>query len=372
MPLFKRKLERLLQSADISIGGGRSWDVRVHNPDLYARVWEYGTLGAGEAYMDGWWDCDRLDELVNRLRRRGISHNLQSLAMLSNQLKARLVNLQKGRRAYEIGRRHYDIGNELYRRMLGPRMIYSCAYWKEAKDLDDAQEAKLELVAHKLQLEPGMRVLDIGCGWGGALTYLSQRYGIRGVGITVSKQQAQHAAAVCSGFPIEIRLQDYREVTETFDRIFSIGMFEHVGVKNYRTYFEMVHRCLPPDGLFVLHTIGTNEPGITIDPWIAKHIFPNSMLPSASQISEASEGLLVLEDWHSFGPDYDRTLLAWHRNFTEAWHELRHRYDEKFRRMWSYYLLTSAGTFRARENQLWQIVLSREGTRQSYRPEGIR
>lgn len=372
MALFRRKLERLLERADVAIDGDRSWDVKVHNPNLFTRVWGQGTLGAGEAYVEGWWDCDRLDELVVRLWRSGVLTELTPLVEAARVLRAHLVNAQKGRRAFEIGRRHYDIGNEFYRRMLDRRMIYSCGYWKEAGDLDQAQEAKLELVARKLRLEPGMRVLDVGCGWGGTLTYLSQRYDIRSVGITVSEQQAALAREVCNGLPIEIRVQDYRDVDETFDRVFSIGMFEHVGPKNYRAYHEMVRRCLAPEGISLLHTIGMNRSSVTIDPWVTKYIFPNSMLPSPCQITKAAEGVLVMEDWHNFGPDYDRTLLAWYRNFTEAWEELSSRYDEPFRRMWSYYLLVSAGTFRARQNQLWQIVYSRDGLMGGYRPEGIR
>lgn len=372
MALFRRRLERLLQKADVVIDGDRAWDIRVRHPELYARVWAYGTLGVGEAYVDGWWDCDQLDELAARIWRSGAGNQLDSVLTAPLVLHARLINLQKRRRAFEIGRRHYDIGNDLYRRMLDRRMIYSCGYWKDADNLDDAQEAKLDLVARKLRLEPGMYVLDIGCGWGGALAYLSERYDVRGLGVTVSERQAEDARRVCRGLPVEIRLQDYREVDGVFDRVFSIGMFEHVGVKNYRKYFETVRRCLRTDGLFLLHTIGANESTVTIDPWIAKYIFPNSMLPSGSQITKAVEGLLVMEDWHAFGPDYDRTLLAWFRNFTDAWGELKDQYDERFRRMWSYYLLTSAGSFRARENQLWQIVYSRDGIAGSYRPEGIR
>jgi len=370
--LFRRKLEGLLQGADILIDGDRPWDIHVQNPKLYARIWEHGTLGAGEAYMEGWWDCDQLDEMIARTLRAGMQKQLKPVFSLPTLVRARVGNLQRGRRAFEVGRKHYDLGNALYRRMLDQRMIYSCGYWKNADDLDKAQEAKLDLIARKLQLEPGMRVLDIGCGWGGALAYLSERYKIEGVGITVSKEQARLAREVCSGLPLDIRLQDYRQLDERFHRIFSVGMFEYVGVKNYRHYFEVVRRCLISDGLFVLHTIGGNESVVTIDPWIAKYIFPNSMLPSASQIAEAAEEVLVMEDWHSFGADYDRTLMAWYHNFTSAWDEIKDGYDERFRRMWSYYLLSSAGAFRARENQLWQIVYSRDGLPEGYRAEAIR
>jgi cyclopropane-fatty-acyl-phospholipid synthase len=281
--------------------------------------------------------------------------------------KARLFNPQKPSRAFEVGRRHYDIGNDLYGCMLDRRMTYSCGYWKEADNLDDAQEAKLDLIFAKLALEPGMRLLDIGCGWGGALQYAVERYGIEAVGITVSENQAALARERCAGLPVEIRLQDYRDMNERFDRVLSIGMFEHVGYKNYRAFMRIVRNSLDGDGLFVLQTIGRNFSGATIDPWIERYIFPNSMLPSAKQIAVAAEELFVLEDWHGFGPDYDRTLMEWHRNFEAGWKRLRESYDERFHRMWRYYLLSCAGAFRARKTQLWQIVFSPEGVPGGYR-----
>jgi len=251
--------------------------------------------------------------------------------------------------------------------MLGKRLVYSCGYWNEAEDLDGAQEAKLDLVCRKLGLASGMHVLDIGCGWGEALRFAATHYGVSGVGITISEEQAQFARALCTGLPIEIRSQDYRDLNERFDRIWSIGMFEHVGLKNYRIYFEVVRQCLAADGLTLLHTIGGSRSTNHTDPWIEKYIFPNSMLPSAMQISAAHEGLFVMEDWHNFGADYDRTLMAWRRNFEHDWPLLRDRYDERFYRMWRFYLSASAASFRCRRNQLWQIVLSPEGVPNGYR-----
>jgi cyclopropane-fatty-acyl-phospholipid synthase len=249
--------------------------------------------------------------------------------------------------------------------------VYSCGYWKNATDLDAAQEAKLDLVCRKLGLAPGQRVLDIGCGWGEALKFAAERHGVHGVGVTVSEEQAQFARELCAGLPVEIRVQDYREVGkgdggERFDRIWSIGMFEHVGVKNYRAYFETVRRCLAADGLTLLHTIGGNLSTNHTDPWIAKYIFPNSMIPSAQQLAAASEGLFVIEDWHNFGADYDRTLMAWRANFDAAWPSLRERYGERFQRMWRFYLAASAATFRSRRDQLWQVVLSPSGVAGGY------
>jgi cyclopropane-fatty-acyl-phospholipid synthase len=364
---LKKRFEALLAPADIVIGGDRPWDVRVHDERLYARILKHGTIGVGEAYMDGWWDCDAIDEMITRVFRAGVNRRIFSPLDLARVARAKLVNLQRGDRAYHVGRRHYDVGNDLYERMLDKRMIYSCGYWRSATNLDDAQEAKLALIRDKLQIESGMRVLDIGCGWGGAARYLAETTGCEVVGVTVSEEQAKLAREACAGLPVEIRLQDYRQLDEPFDRIFSIGMFEHVGTKNHATYMEVVRRCLrDPDSLTVLHTIGGMRSRAKTDPWIERYIFPNSVIPSAAQITAAAEGKLVLEDWQNFGPDYDTTLMQWYANISAAWDELP-AYDERFRRMWTFYLLSSAGSFRARFNHLWQIVFSREGLAATYR-----
>ncbi len=369
---FRNRLIDLLAQADVRIDGERPWDIRVLNEELYARIAAFGSLGAGEAYMDGWWECEQLDEMIARVLRAGLAQQLRPLRDLWLALRARLWNLQHRGRAFEVGRRHYDLGFELFRAMLDRRMLYSCAYWRRARNLDEAQEHKLDLVARKLELQSGMRVLDIGCGWGGALHYFAEKYGISGVGITVSRDQYERAQQLCTDQPVEIRLQDYRSLAGRFDRIFSIGMFEHVGYRNYRNYFEVVRRCLKDGGLFLLHTIGSRESRTRTDPWIERYIFPNGMLPSASQITTAAERLLCLEDWHNFPQDYDRTLLTWYENFAAAWEQLRGRYDERFYRMWRYYLLSCAGGFRAGVSQLWQIVFSRDGLPGGYQAVDIR
>jgi cyclopropane-fatty-acyl-phospholipid synthase len=363
---FRERTEALLAFADVRIGGDRPWDLRVHDDRLYARVLAEGSLGLGESYMDGWWDCDALDEFIHRILRAHLDERVQPWTDGLRVLRARLVNLQKPSRAFQIGQRHYDIGNDLFSRMLDRRMIYSCGYWKDAATLDDAQEAKLDLVCRKLGLRPGMRVLDIGCGWGGTARFAAERYGVSVVGITVSAEQAAHGRQRCEGLDVEIRLQDYRAVDGRFDRVLSIGMFEHVGYKNYGAFIRTVRRLLAEDGLFLLHTIGSNRSVTRTDPWTERYIFPNSVLPSARQVAAAIEGLFVLEDWHGFGPDYDRTLIEWHRNFARHWPELESRYGERFRRMWTYFLLSSAGGFRARKNQLWQLVLSPHGVPGGY------
>ncbi len=363
---FERRMSDLLAEADVRIGGDRAWDLQVHDPRVYARVLGQGSLGLGESYMDGWWDAPSLDGFLFHLLQARLDERVHGAGELFDALRARLLNLQSRRRSGEVGRRHYDLGNDLYRAMLGKRLVYSCGYWREAADLDEAQEAKLDLVCRKLRLRPGMRVLDIGCGWGEALKFAAERYGVSGVGITISREQAAFARELCAGLPVEIRLQDYRELDEPFDAAFSLGMFEHVGTKNYAAYFGVVHRCLPPHALFLLHSIGTNRSVSHTDPWIARYIFPNSMLPSAAQIAQALDGRFVVEDWHNFGADYDFTLQAWRSNVERAWPALDARYDERFRRMWRFYLAASMATFRSRRSQLWQIVLSPHGVPGGY------
>ena len=363
----RRRVESLLALAGVSVDGTAPSDLRVHDPRLYSRVLAHGSLGLGEAYMDGWWDTDDLDGFLFKVVGARLDERVGGVEDAWLFVKARLLNLQRGRRAYVVGERHYDLGNDLFEAMLGKRLVYSCGYWQDAADLDAAQEAKLDLVFRKLDLQPGMRVLDIGCGWGEALKRAAERHGVSGVGITVSHEQAAFACELCRGLPIEIRVQDYRDVSEAFDRVLSIGMFEHVGVKNYRKYFEVARRCTRDDGLFLLHCIGSNISSNHADPWIAKYIFPNSMVPSAEQIANCVEGVFVTEDWHNFGADYDRTLMAWRDNFDAAWPKLADKYAERFRRMWRYYLSGSAAVFRARRNQLWQLVLSPHGVPGGYR-----
>ncbi|TAL74575.1 MAG: cyclopropane fatty acyl phospholipid synthase [Rhodanobacter sp.] len=364
---MKQRAEALLKHAGIRIDGAAPSDIQVHNSRLYARVFAHGPLGLGEGYMDGWWDAADLPGFLTRLLGAHLDEHLHTLNMLVAHLRARYLNRQRGKRAFVIGKAHYDLGNELFAAMLGKYMMYSCGYWAQANTLDDAQAAKLDLIFRKLRLAPGQRVLDIGCGWGVALKYAAEHYGVGGVGVTVSHAQAAYARGLCKGLPIEIRLQDYREVPETFDAVYSIGMFEHVGGKNYRNYFETVRRCLKPEGLSLLHCIGSNSAPAQTDPWIEKYIFPNSMIPAASQVTAALEDLFVVEDWHNFGADYDRTLTAWQTNFDTAWPQLSVHYDERFRRMWHYYLAASAAVFRSRRDQLWQLVLSPHGVPGGYR-----
>lgn len=361
MSAEQKLIQSLLELADIKINGSREWDIQVYNQQFYKRILAGGILALGESYMDGWWDCKALDEIIFRILRVDIKKNFQFKAnMIVPYVKARLFNMQSKALAQRNVEHHYDIGNDLYKLMLDQTMTYSCGYWKIAKNLNEAQLAKYDLICKKAQLKKGMTVLDIGCGWGGFAKYAATNYGVNVTGITLSKEQAKIAKERTKNLPVTIKIMDYRDLNETFDAIISIGMFEHVGPKNYETFFETASKNLTQDGLMVLHTIGGTKTRIHTDPWVEKYIFPNGRLPSPKQIS-IFENYFVLEDWHNFGADYDKTLMAWYVNFQKNLSRLPKKYDKRFQRMWTYYLLAFAGSFRARHIQLWQLVLSKKG-----------
>lgn len=358
-------IRKLFAVAGITINGPEPHDPQIHDNKFYHRLLQDGSLGFGESYMDGWWDCRDLTELTGRLFAADVDKILKGnwrAALFV--LRTRWLNLQKTSRAFQVGEKHYDIGNDLYRAMLDRRMVYSCGYWREAIDLDAAQTAKLDLICRKLELEPGMTVLDLGCGWGALGKFAAENYGVQVLGVTVSRNQVELGRELCRGLPVEFQLMDYRQVSGTYDRVVSVGFFEHVGHRNYHTYMEITARCLKENGIALLHTIGSNISKTYSSRWLQKYIFPNSMIPSIAQIGKALEGRLVMEDWHNFGPDYERTLAAWYANFEIAWSTLKSTYDERFRRMWRLYLNSAAGSFRYRVEQLWQIVLTKPGRRQ--------
>jgi len=368
---YQRHIEELLALADISTDGQRPWDLKVHNPKLFERIVRDGSVGFGEAYMDGWWDCDALDAMFTRL----LGEQLQQQFKGPGRWKLRwlilcslVLNLQSKSRAYEVGEAHYDIGNDLYALMLDSTMTYSCGYWRDAKDLESAQFDKMDLICRKLKLQPGMTLLDIGCGWGGLAAHAAKHYGVKVTGITISREQADYVRDRYADLPIEVSLTDYRELQGNFDRIVSVGMFEHVGHKNYREFFQIVRNLLSDSGLFLLHTIGEEKTTYTTDPFVHKYIFPNGKVASRKHVSHASLHLLRLEDWHNFGPDYDKTLMSWAKNFEQNWHKLASSgdYNQRFYRMWRYYLYSCAGYFRSRKGQLWQMVFSHPNSAEPY------
>jgi cyclopropane-fatty-acyl-phospholipid synthase len=369
----KQAAIRILSVADVKIGGDRPWDIQVIDERFYDRTLNHGALGFGESYVDGWWECDALDELVHRILRfdleAHVKRDWRAVALL---LRAKASNMQSPLRAKRAAAAHYDLGNDFYERMLGPSMVYSCAYWKDAADLDAAQEAKLALVCDKLGIGPGDRVLDVGCGWGAFARFAAERRGCVVTGVTVAPSQAAYARDYCKGLPVEILTLDYRSraiaARGPFNKIVSLGMFEHVGKKNYGLYMDTIRGLLAEDGLFLLQTIGRRVSTDAIDVFIDKYIFPNGVIPSPSDLTQAFEPRFVLEDWHSFGPDYEKTLLAWFENFDALAKSPDFKLGQRFYRTWKYYLLSFAGAFRARTcHQVWQIVLSPEGCRRAYR-----
>ena len=361
----EKLIRDLLQTAEVEVNGSQPWDIQVHDERFYNRILQDASLGLGESYMDGWWDCPSVDAFIDRVLRANLRKAVENnLRLAWHVLRAKLFNRQSMTKAQEVAEQHYDLGNDLYRAMLDKRLNYTCAYWKDAETLDDAQEAKLDLVCRKIGAHEGMTILELGCGWGSFAKYAAEKYGAHVVGVNISKQQVALGRELCQGLPVDLRLQDYREVQGQFDAVISIGVMEHVGYKNYHTYMDVVDRCLKPGGIAFVHTIGSNKSITTGEPWTDKYIFPNGQLPSIAQLAQAMAGRFVVEDWHNFGPYYDPTLMAWHANFTRAWPELKETYGERFKRMWEYYLLSSAGGFRSRSQQLWQIVFTRTGTPQ--------
>lgn len=366
---MKQQITKLLNESGITVNGDQPWDIQIKNTRFYNRIIRQGSLGLGESYMDGWWDAGRLDEFFFRILKNKLDEkftiNPQNILLF---LKSSILNLQTRKKASSSITHHYDIGHDLYSAMLDKRMVYTCAYWANAYNLDDAQEAKLDLVCQKLKLRPGDQVLDIGCGWGSFARFAAEKYGVRVTGITISQDQARYGREICAGLPVEIRLQDYRDIREKYDKIVSLGMMEHVGYKNYKTYMKTIARSLKNDGLCLIQVIGRNDSARKADAWISKYIFPNGMVPSIRQIGKSLENNLIMEDWHNFSAYYDHTVMAWFDNFDSHWNDLKINYSDRFYRMWKYYLLSCAGAFRARTNQLWQIVLSKNGLQGGYHP----
>lgn len=363
-------LQELFDEAGVCINGPNPWDLQVHDPITYSEILSKWSLGMGESYMNGHWDCKKIDQMLTKLLTCDINMRVQGIAKIRFALevaRARLLNLQSKSRAFLVGEKHYDIGNDVFELMLDPQMMYSCGYWENAHSLAEAQEHKLQLICEKLQLKPGEKLLEIGCGWGGLAAYAAKHFGVEVLGITVSKEQQQLAIQRCHGLPVQIELIDYRDLVGKFDKIVSVGMFEHVGEKNYLIYFQTVNRLLTDNGLFLLHSIGSDVTISRTDPWIDRYIFPNGKIPSPIEVGRSIEGVFLIEDWQNFGQDYDKTLMAWYENFTKNWKQISSKYDQRFYRMWTYYLLSCAAFFRSRQGQLWQIILTKRSRSETYR-----
>ena len=351
----------LLARAGITINGKQPWDLQVRDPRAYERLLRHGSVGFGEAFMDGSLDCERVDLLAERVYRTALLERIEVKTALLHALKVWLNPFGSRSRSFEIGEYHYDTGNDLFQVMLDPYMIYSCGYWQRAQTLDAAQRDKLELICRKLQLQPGMRVLDIGCGWGGLARYAAERYGVTVVGISVSQEQIELGRRLSAGLAVELRYVDYRDLDETFDRVVSVGMFEHVGRRHYPAFFAACDRCLKPSGIMLLHTVGYLKEE-AINPWYDKYVMPGVEFPTVANIIDSAGRNLVLEDFHTWeGGHYDKTLMAWFERFDAGWGELKQNYGEVFYRMWKLYLQGCAGAFRAERMRVWQLVFSKGG-----------
>ncbi len=365
MQANREMIEQLLSETGVRVNGPDPWDIQVRDERFYTRLLKEGSLGLGEAYMEGWWDCLRIDEFICRLLKGNLEKKIKgNLRSLFFYLSARIFNLQSPSRAGIIARKHYDLGNDLFFSFLDPDNQYSCAYFQGTDDLAEAQQKKLDLICRKIDLQRQDHLLDIGCGWGGLARYAADHYGCSVTAVNISEEQIRYARELCKNLPVKILREDYRQIQGSFDKIVSVGMFEHVGKKNYGTFMRVAHRCLKEGGIFLLHTIGGNASRVNCDPWINRYIFPNGMLPSIAQIGRAAERLFVIEDIHNLGTHYEKTLMSWNDRFQKAWTRLAGRYDKIFKRMWEYYLLAYAGAFRARHIQIWQIVMTKPGAGQ--------
>jgi len=355
----------LFSAAGITLNGDQPYDIQVHNEKLYPLLLGNAQLGIGESYMDGWWDCDELDEFINRILKANLNEKVtKNLNVILLILKSRLFNRQNKALSKKLGVKHYNLGNDLFQSMLDSRLTYSCGHWINAKNLEEAQEAKMDRICRKLHLKPGMRLLDIGCGWGSLASFAAEKYSVQVTGYNISREQVKFARKRCKGLPVEIRQEDYRDARGKYDAVASVGFMEHVGHKNYRKYMKVTHQCLKDDGIALLHTISRNTTSNYINPWTDKYIFHNGMIPSIARIASSFEGLFMLEDVENIGPDYDPTLMAWYNNFNESWPKLQAKYGNRFYRMWRFYLLASAAGFRSRYNQVLQYILTKKGRKQ--------
>lgn len=370
---MKNLLQKILDESGVTLNGNKPYDIKVLDNRFYKHFFMNPSLGAGEGFMEGWWTCNQLDELFFRVIHHVKTNKLYNTwkIMLVRFINS-IINQQTRGKSLKVANQHYNLDNSLYINMLGPSMAYTCAYWRNATTLDQAQYDKFDLICRKIDLRPGDKVLELGCGWGSFAKFAAEKYGCQIAAVNISSEQINYAKQAGKGLPIEFHLCDYRDKSSynpqniKFDKIVSIGLCEHIGYKNYRHFMQIARDNIKEDGLFLLHTIGRNNSINFVDPWINKYIFPNGMLPSIKQLSSSMENLFVLEDLHNFGSDYDKTLISWKNNFDASWITLSSRYDEKFYRMWTYYLLSCAGGFRAREMQLWQFVLSPRGKLNGY------
>ncbi len=361
MQVFRPIATRLLSDADISINGICSHDIRVHDDRFYQNVLLKGSMGLGEDYMDGGWDCEDLEEMFFRLINSGLEGRTRGLPVnfLPN-LFAQLKNQQTRNKSLRVAERHYNMGNDLFFSFLGKYKNYSCGYFNgTTKSLDIAQEQKMDLICRKLSLSSGDRLLDVGGGWGEIARFAADNYGCHVTSINISDEQIAYGREYCKDSSVDILKCDYRDLEGEYDKIIVIAMLTHVGHKNYRAFMEKIHSCLKDGGSALIETVGSDVARKHCEPWTNKYIFPGGLIPSISQLGEAIEGLFVIEDLHDFGPDYVKTLRLWNKNLQKGWPGQSEIYSERTRRMFEYFFLSVAGAFRARSLHNWHLVLTK-------------
>lgn len=355
----------------------------VHDPRFYRRTVLASTLGLADAYANRDFETPDLETLLTLLAAH--ARNAREKAFAEDRLPpmqhplawwlqvlCRSTDQQSPRRSKRVGRNHYDLSVSMYERMLGPSMAYSCGYWNEdARNLDEAQFNKYELLCRKLGLKRGMRILEIGCGWGGFAAYAIKKYDVTVVGVSISKRQIAYIqsrhAELCEAGALDVRFMDYRDIPrdfpEAFDAAVSIGMFEHVGPRHYDAYMRVAWRALKPGGKFLLHTIVGNG---GIDPFVWYRVFIGGVLPMEWQVARVAKRYFVLENLENFGYDYYLTLNAWRENYKKAYQQLNESPDERESRFWEFYLTFCAVLFKVRLLQLNQYVFSRGGETYGY------
>ena len=346
--------------------------MRLTDPKLYRSLVFKAELVAGEAYMDGtmrFEDGSHLRDFlmlfsVNRLSLG--SYPVQKvLRAIKMRFRKRLQSNRKGEAQKNVAH-HYDLGNDFYKLFLDDNMLYSCAYFRDpAESLEQAQRNKLRLLAAKLNLKPGMKVLDIGCGWGDLALYLAQLEDVSVVGVTLSKEQhalaTKRAADAGLAGRVRFELKDYRDVTETFDRVVSVGMCEHVGVQHYDEFFKKLNALMPDDGVAVIHSIGHMSPPGMTSPWLRKYIFPGGYSPALSEVVSVTEqNSLWVTDIEVLRLHYAMTLAHWCNRFEANRDKVVAMYDERFARMWEFYLISCEMTFRAGSQMVFHLQLSRK------------
>lgn len=339
----------------------------IKDDAVIRRIFSGGhNLALGETYVEGLWDSNDIRKLVIeliKLERVKMQLGLHALPIFLGEVLGKLLALFLPSNTLSSSRKnityHYDISDDMFQRQLGPTMQYTCAYFhRPDMSLDEAQLAKMRIIAHKLDLRPGMRVVELGCGYGAFAYLLATEFGVHVTGVSLSNDQVAYAKKNFAHSRVDIRLQDYRNVEGVYDRVYSVGIFEHIGRKNYKTYFDKCYDLLAPDGIMLIHTIGWGVSGRwNPNTFMFKHIFPGAEIPHASHMTKKYTDRWHLEDWHNFGKSYSPTAQHWYANL-EGSDEFE-AMDESFKRMWRYYLLGGAAAFDSRRCSLWQLVFTK-------------